>query len=68
MPNPLDVLNKIHSKMFMKQMDVNVTIEEDDDSFEDVPYIDDEDEYKTNLPISPVQEQDENEEDPEPRQ
>jgi len=61
MPNPIDVLDKLRTKLFMKQMKTNVG-EEIDDKFEDVPNIDD-DEYKTFMRIPPVQNE-QNEEDP----
>ena len=63
MTNPIDVLNKIHSSMFMKQMEVDID-EDTDLSFNDVPDVgEDDEEYKTNMKIPSIVEQDE-EEDP----
>lgn len=62
MSNPSDILNKLQNKLFMKQMKTNVE-EGNADEFEDVPYVDDE-EYKTNVSIPPVQNEEDVEEPP----
>ena len=68
MTNPIDVLNKIHSSMFMKQMEVDID-EDTELSFNDLPNVDDDEEYKTNMRIPSVNEQEEEDPDkkkPEP--
>jgi len=62
MPNPDDILSKLRTKLFMKQMKTSVG--EDDNAFVDVPNVDD-DEYKTFVRIPPVQQEQDKEEPPE---